>query len=326
MANCPECDAPVAPDDRFCEACGRNLRVRRTPVGGPDGSVAAQCVCGSRDIDEEGFCEQCGRAQPTGRDRMEFVLPTVAGVSDVGRRRQRNEDSMAFGSVHPRGVVAVVCDGVASSERAEQASQASVDAATDVLLEALLESADPERATLTAVSYANEAAAALARPDAPDVTPSCTFVSAIVTEDGATVGWVGDSRAYWLAEEGNATPSRRLTKDDTWAAQLVADGVITEAEAMTDRRAHVLSRWLGADAGQVSPHVITVRPEEPGLLLLCSDGLWNYLPEVEDLLAVLPRGVPPLEVARSLTATALEAGGHDNITVVVIELGGGDGR
>jgi len=326
MTQCPECAAPVAPDDRFCEACGRNLLVRRTPVGGPDGSVAAQCACGSRDIDAEGFCEQCGRSQPIGRERMEFVLPTVAGVSDIGRRRQRNEDSMAFGCVHTRGVVAVVCDGVASSERAEQASQASVDAATDVLLEALLEGTDPERATLTAVSYANEAAAVLARPEAPDVAPSCTFVSAIVTEDGATVGWVGDSRAYWLADQGNATPSRRLTKDDTWAAQLVADGVLTEAEALTDRRAHILSRWLGADAGPVSPHVITLRPEESGLLLLCSDGLWNYLPEVEDLTAVLPRGVPPLEVARSLTATALAAGGHDNITAVVLQLGGGHDR
>jgi serine/threonine protein phosphatase PrpC len=69
--------------------------------------------------------------------------------------------------------------------------------------------------------------------------------------------------------------------------------------------------------------VVTLVPEESGIVLLCSDGLWNYLPEVEDLDAVRPRGTTPLGVARELTAAALRAGGHDNITVVVIEVGGG---
>jgi serine/threonine protein phosphatase PrpC len=323
MSNCPECGASVAPQDRFCEECGRNLLVRTTPAGGPDGSAAAQCTCGSADIDDDGFCEQCGRAQPTGRDRMEFVLPTIAGISDRGRRRPRNEDSMAFGHVHSRGVAAIVCDGVASSERAEQASQAAVDAANVVLVDALVEGTDPERATVLAVAAANKAAGALARAEAPDVAPSCTYVSAMTTADGTVIGWVGDSRAYWLADDGSTTPSRRLTKDDTWAAQLVADGVLTEAEAVNDRRSHVLSRWLGGDSGQVSPHVVTLHPEESGIVLLCSDGLWNYLPEVEDLDAARPRGKSPLEVARELTEHALRAGGHDNITVVVIEVGGG---
>ncbi|PRY34805.1 PP2C family serine/threonine-protein phosphatase [Umezawaea tangerina] len=326
MTNCPECDEPVAAEDRFCESCGRNLLVRTTPVGGPDGTAAALCACGSTEIDEEGFCEQCGRAQPVGRDRMEFVLPTIAGISDRGRRRARNEDSMAFGHVHARGVAAIVCDGVASSERADEASQAAVDAANAVLVDALVEGTDPERATVLAVAAANRAAGALARAEAPDVAPSCTYVSAMRTDDGAVVGWVGDSRAYWLADVGNATPSRRLTKDDTWAAQLVADGVLTEAEAVNDRRSHVLSRWLGGDSGQVSPHVVALRPEESGVVLLCSDGLWNYLPEVEDLDAARTRGTTPVELARELTEHALAAGGHDNITVVVIEVGGGRGR
>jgi serine/threonine protein phosphatase PrpC len=326
MTNCPECDAPVAAQDRFCEECGRNLLVRATPVGGPDGSVAAQCACGSEDIDDDGFCEQCGRSQPIGRDRMEFVLPTVAGISDRGRRRARNEDSMAFGHVHERGVAAIVCDGVASSERSDEASQAAVDAANAVLVDALVEGTDPERATVLAVASANRAAGELARPEAQDVAPSCTYVSAMRTDSGVVVGWVGDSRAYWLADDGAKTPSRRLTKDDTWAAQLVADGLLTEAEAVNDRRSHVLSRWLGGDSGQVSPHVVTLVPEESGIVLLCSDGLWNYLPEVEDLDAVRPRGTTPLGIARELTAAALEAGGHDNITVVVIEVGGGRGR
>lgn len=321
MESCPECASPVASQDRFCEACGRNLRVQRTPVGGPGAQWPPMCACGGEEFDADGFCEQCGRARPSARDRVEFVLPGVAGVSDRGRRRQRNEDSMAFGRVRGRGVAAVVCDGVASSERAEQASQQAVDTAVDVLLTGLRSGMDAEALTTDAVVAANEAVGRLARPEAAEVAPSCTFVSAVVTDGSATVGWVGDSRAYLVAEAGAA----RLTTDDTWAAQLVAEGVLTEEEALTDRRAHVLSRWLGADSGVDAPQTVTFKVETPGLLVLCSDGLWNYVPEPEDLLGVLPRGVPPVEVARELVDVALKAGGHDNITVVVVQLRGGHG-
>ncbi|WP_433274054.1 PP2C family serine/threonine-protein phosphatase [Actinosynnema sp. CS-041913] len=320
VESCPECAAAVSPQDRFCEECGRNLRVRRTPVGGPEAVASARCACGG-EFDPDGYCGQCGRARPSARDRVEFVLPGLAGVSDRGRRRQRNEDSMAFGRVRGRGVAAVVCDGVASSERAEQASQVAVDTAVDVLLTAVQAGADPEVATGDAVLAADAAVTRLARPGAEEVAPSCTFVSAVVAEDAATVGWVGDSRAYLVGESGAA----KLTTDDTWAAQLVAEGVLTEEEALTDRRAHVLSRWLGADSGQDGPRTVTFRVETPGLLVLCSDGLWNYLPEPEDLLAVLPRGVAPIEVARELVEVALKSGGHDNVTVVVVQLRGGHG-
>lgn len=321
MESCPGCSSPVAAQDRFCEACGRNLRVQRTPVGGPGSQWPPMCACGGEEFDADGFCEQCGRARPSARDRVEFVLPGVAGVSDRGKRRRRNEDSMAFGRVRGRGVAVVVCDGVASSERAEQASQTAVDTAADVLLTGLQAGMDAESSTTDSVVAANEAVGRLARPEAAEVAPSCTFVSAVVTDDSATVGWVGDSRAYLVAEAGAA----RLTTDDTWAAQLVAEGVLTEEEALTDRRAHVLSRWLGADSGVESPQTVTIKVETPGLLVLCSDGLWNYVPEPEDLLAVLPRGVPPVEVARELVEVALKAGGHDNITVVVVQLRGGHG-
>ncbi|MEU5694567.1 PP2C family serine/threonine-protein phosphatase [Actinosynnema sp. NPDC020468] len=322
MESCPECAAPVSSQDRFCEACGRNLRVQRTPVGGPGSPAAARCPCGGAEFDEDGFCARCGRVRPAGRDRAEFSFPGVAGVTDRGRRRARNEDSLAFGRVRKRGVVAaVVCDGVASSERAEQASQLAVDTALDVLLTAMQSGGDPEQATVDAVLAADAAVSRLARAEAADVAPSCTYVSVVLTEETATVGWVGDSRAYLVGEAG----ATRLTTDDTWAAQLVADGVITAEEALTDRRAHVLSRWLGADSGLEAPRTMTFRVETPSLLVLCSDGLWNYLPEPEDLLEVLPRGVPPVEVARELVEVALKSGGHDNITVVVVQLRGGNG-
>ena len=80
-----------------------------------------------------------------------------------------------------------------------------------------------------AVSAAGSAVAALGRDGDPRA-PSCTLVCALVRAGEITVGWVGDSRAYWLAPADAADPSRLVTADHSWAAQMVAAGVIDERE------------------------------------------------------------------------------------------------
>ncbi|OLF19439.1 PP2C family protein-serine/threonine phosphatase [Actinophytocola xanthii] len=296
-----------------------NPLVSRTPVGGPLGRAAdGPCVACGQDVGADGTCATCGRVQPGGRDRMEAHLGQVVGISDKGRRRERNEDSMAFAAVGGEQpvVVAVVCDGVATSDRAENASQRAVDEAVAVLLESALAGGEAEAATREAVAKAIAGVTALADPTVPGTAPSCTFVSAVVTRTSVTVGWVGDSRAYWLATDG----ARGLTVDDTVASELVAEGM-SEEEAMSVHQAHALSKWIGADAGQVAPRTVTVTPEGPGLVLLCSDGLWNYLPEASALVGALPgepAEVDPMAAAAQLTTVALELGGHDNITTVLV--------
>jgi len=320
--SCPSCGTSVGPQDRFCEECGQSLLVRRTPLGGPVTKPAGTCVaCGGGNLGDEGYCEDCGRAQPSGRDRMESDLELVVGISDKGHRRARNEDSMAFGTVlgadAPPTVVAVVCDGVATSDRADNASQRAVDEATTVLLDAVLENGDPAAATKAAVAQAIEAVTALADPSVPGTAPSCTFVSAVVTPTEVTVGSVGDSRVYWLAAPGSdAMSSRMLTQDDTVAAELIAEGV-SEEEANAVYQAHALSKWIGADAGEIEPRVVTVRPDGPGHVLLCSDGLWNYVPEAQALVDAMP-AEGGMTAADTLTRRALDLGGHDNITTVLV--------
>jgi len=225
---------------------------------------------------------------------------------------------MAFGTVagEHTAVIAVVCDGVATSDRADNASQVAVDEALEVLVDSALEGKDAESATREAVARAIQVVTALADPTVPGTAPSCTFVSAVVTEKEVTVGWVGDSRVYWLAGAG----AQGLTTDDTVAAELVAEGM-SEEEAMNVHQAHALSKWIGADAGQIEPRTVTITPDGPGLVLLCSDGLWNYLPEPAALVDALP-GVPEsvelMPAADALTRIALELGGHDNITTVLV--------
>jgi PPM family protein phosphatase len=323
VTNCPGCDTPVGPEDRFCEECGQSLLVRRTPVGGPVSKPAGDsCAgCGGEHVGADGFCEDCGLAQPSGRDRMECDLDLVVGISDKGKRRARNEDSMAYGTVRggdaPPAVVAVVCDGVATSDRADSASQRAVDEAATVLLDAVLENGDPEAATKAAVAQAIEVVSGLADPSVPGTAPSCTFVSAVVTPTAVTIGSVGDSRVYWLAApDSDAMPSRLLTRDDTVAAELIAEGV-SEEQANSVYQAHALSKWIGADAGPIEPRVVTVEPGGPGHVLLCSDGLWNYVPQAQSLAELMP-AEGGMTAAADLTALALKLGGHDNITTVLV--------
>ncbi|MFI0410471.1 protein phosphatase 2C domain-containing protein [Actinomadura sp. 3N508] len=304
---CRDCGEPVRQRDRFCEGCGR-----------PDPTNPAHtCTdCGNGAIGTDGYCDQCGFRRPGERDHVEAELGGfAAAVSDLGLRRRRNEDAFTLAPL-PAGACAVVCDGVATAPGSAEASRLAAEAAASVLAGRISVGMDPEAATRAAADRAAEVVADLTEtPDDPDGAPACTFASAIVDDAGITAGWVGDSRVYWLASSGSFV----LTRDDSWAAQMIESGEMSAADAWADRRAHLLTAWLGADAGVVKPQVAAFRPEGPGMVLICSDGLWNHLPEAADLAAVALHGDDrPLDAARRLLRAALDAGGHDNVTAALI--------
>jgi serine/threonine protein phosphatase PrpC len=113
----------------------------------------------------------------------------------------------------------------------------------------------------------------------------------------------------------------QLSSDDTWAADQVALGNLSAQEAALDPRGRFLTRWLGNDQGdQSAPSVRTFEIEPPGLVLLCSDGLWDYLDTADalgEMVIGLGQDATPVAVARTLVNFARGAGGHDNITVAV---------
>jgi serine/threonine protein phosphatase PrpC len=262
---------------------------------------------------------------PSSRDHAEVDLGNAAGVSDRGLRHHRNEDAMALAcEVTPDGpvVVAVVCDGVSSSPRPDEASHVAAQAAMPVLLAAVREGGDLIEASRAAVTAGRESVARLHEP-AHD-TSATTFVSAVAAPGLVTLCWLGDSRAYWLTQPEEE--SVQLTRDDSVAGGMIEAGLATEAAAMASPHAHVLTRWLGGDAADLdgdpkrAPHVEQYSPPGGGSLLLCSDGLWNYLPEAADLAELaLPKGLnDPLSAAVDLVQFAVEAGGADNITAILI--------
>jgi serine/threonine protein phosphatase PrpC len=317
---CPNCGQPVWPDDNFCEACSTELAPAVTS-GDSSQPAIRQCPnCAGSSITTEGYCESCGCKLPAGNDHVELELDLVAGVTDKGLRHSRNEDAMALATTQSQTgpvALAVVCDGVSTSSHPDEASQAASQAAVQVLLAAVRNGADLGASSARAVRAAQKALADLA--DSAKLhanAPSATFVSAVVTAAEVTVCWLGDSRAYWIDAEGT---SRQLTIDDSIAAELVAQG-LSEAEAMALPQAHVVTGWIGADAGDAEPHVAAFAPQGPGAVLLCSDGLWNYRPDVAGLAAMaLPDAVSdPLRAAGALVKFAIESGGSDNVTVVFI--------
>ncbi|GLX52427.1 hypothetical protein Shyhy01_53770 [Streptomyces hygroscopicus subsp. hygroscopicus] len=292
---------------------------------------ATTCVaCRAGRVDSDGYCENCGHAQPRERDHMERESGPVAAVSDRGLRHHRNEDSFALGhTALPDGspaTLAVVCDGVSSATRPDEASAAAARAAGDSLLAALPRGTHPQAAMHEAIVAAAQAVNALAgEPDAArehdphQNAPACTIVSSVVAAGLLVVGWVGDSRAYWVPDDRTAPPAR-LTEDDSWAAQMVAAGLMNEAEAYADERAHAITGWLGADAYELDPHTASFKPDRPGVVVVCTDGLWNYAETAREMAETIPAdaAVRPLHSARVLVGHALDGGGHDNVTVAVL--------
>jgi serine/threonine protein phosphatase PrpC len=151
------------------------------------------------------------------------------------------------------------------------------------------------------------------------VDPSCTIVSALCRGSDITVAWVGDSRAYWF-DQGE---SRQLTIDDSFAEESVAKGLLTPEQAAKSPFLHSITHWVGPDSPARPPRVVKLRPERPGRLVLCTDGLWNYAPDAEAmarLIEELPPAAAPAAVARALADIANDRGGHDNITVAVVDI------
>ncbi|MFE6762109.1 PP2C family protein-serine/threonine phosphatase [Streptomyces sp. NPDC057689] len=326
-------DGPDAADDFELAAPGAAAPDPRTaqepaPVPAAGGKVCVACRAGR--VDGDGYCENCGHAQPRERDHMEQELGAVAAVSDRGLRHHRNEDSFAVSTTAlPDGsaaVVAIVCDGVSSASRPDEASAAAASTANECLLESLPRGTHPQQAMHEAIVAASESVNQLAQQPGQERdqhrhqnAPACTLVGAVVANGLLVVGWIGDSRVYWVPEDRSAAPAR-LTEDDSWAAQMVATGLMNEAEAYADERAHAITGWLGADAYELEPHTASFKPDRPGLVVVCTDGLWNYAESAAEMAAAVPEDAyrRPLHGAQVLVGHALDGGGHDNVTVALL--------
>lgn len=341
---CPNCGEEAPDAARFCESCGVKLAVE-TASTEPLPTTSAglppcRCGAGPGEVDAQGFCTACGirrvsgpkaaSREPLPRDHVEIVLsPNFAGVTDRGKRHPCNEDDLALALEEKDGrpvYVIVVCDGVSSSQNADAASAAGVTAACEALRQAIQAGAtDMEQAMLDAIQTAHKAV--LTVPFAPEGVkdpPGATLVAALVCDDSAVIGWVGDSRAYRLDVNG----AHPLTHDHSWINRVVDAGEMSEEEAEHAPEAHAITQCLGLmDVNEPDeapePSVTTVPLPSPCRLLVCTDGLWNYAPHPEQVAALVAEKATDgeaLTLARGLIDFALEQGGRDNITAAILSL------
>lgn len=242
----------------------------------------------------------------------------AAGLTDKGLIRPHNEDALLVET--PSGVFAVA-DGMGGHAAGEVASHLAIEAIGDSLRDRNQngELSVPEL-LLQAVEEANQRIA-----NRMEERPECrgmgtTVVVAVVNGGQFWVAHVGDSRAY-LLRDGNL---RQITTDHSFVNELVRLGMLSREQAARDPRRNVVTRALGS--GTVVVPDIQQELLQPGdLVLLCSDGLNTMLGDkrISDLLAA-PAG--DLQgVCERLVAAANEAGGEDNITVVVLQASGDEG-
>ncbi len=240
----------------------------------------------------------------------------VGSATDLGRRRQQNEDSFVVWSPAGeadrarRGALLVVADGMGGAAAGEVASRMAVETVLERYRGA--SEVPPLAALKSALEEANRRVhrESLLHPEYRGMGTTCT--AAVVRDAAVTIAHVGDSRAY-LAR-GDAL--RPLTRDHTLVAQLVSEGRLTAEESRTDSRRNVVTRCIGVSES------IEVDAEEWGeileagtVLVLCTDGLHGVVDERE--LASAATGVAPDIACHALVALANERGGPDNITVIV---------
>jgi serine/threonine protein phosphatase PrpC len=170
------------------------------------------------------------------------------------------------------------------------------------------------RVLADAAAAAQAAIVAVTDPDSPNPA-SATFTAAVLEGGRVSHANIGDSRCYWLPDDG---PAVQLTVDDSIAQAQIASGV-AKAVAETGEHAHAITKWLGRDSEDFVPSVGSLEVTGPGWLLACSDGLWNYASEPEALQAQIRAAgtTEPGELALKLVEFANASGGHDNITAAL---------
>ena len=228
-------------------------------------------------------------------------------LSDTGRQRRANEDAC-----FARAPVFVVADGMGGAQAGEVASRMAVEAFEPGLDDDGDTSA--EAALIARIRLANGLIHDLAQSDRARQGMGTTITAAVVGEHDVAVAHVGDSRAYRL----RAGAFERLTDDHSLVEELKRQGKLTDEEATHHPQRSIITRALGPEP---SVEVDSATwPAEPGdVFLLCSDGLTSMI-EDSQVAGLLREASSMEQAARALVSAANEAGGRDNITVVLFRL------
>ena len=234
------------------------------------------------------------------------------GKTDIGLVRETNQDAFSFGSFDDGNCWAVVCDGMGGVSGGQVASEICVEKVSEAIKRSYRKGitvSSAKNLLTTAINAANSAVFKEAQENIELKGMGTTVVAVLVLGSIAVVAHVGDSRAYLINDEIN-----QITKDHSFVQLLIDTGKITEEEAKVHPDRNVITRAVGIE------HVVDVEIDivdinDNDKLLICTDGLNGYVPDADILKIIKEYGDSSTE---KLVKTANNAGGRDNVTVVML--------
>jgi serine/threonine protein phosphatase PrpC len=243
----------------------------------------------------------------------------AASLTDIGRQRVNNEDSYLYWEpdsdedFRRKGRLAIVADGMGGYEGGQEASRLAVETVRSVYDNAF--GASPQDTLIEAFQSAHQNIQrfAVEHPQFYGMGTTCTALA--IVERQLYFAHVGDSRLYLIRGDSIT----RLTRDHSYVGRLVESGIVRSEDAESHPQRHILTAALGSGR-DVTPHI----PEHAfslelgDSLLLCTDGLWGLVGDPE--LSGVVQTNPPAEACQKLVSMALERGGPDNITVMVLHI------
>jgi PPM family protein phosphatase len=267
------------------------------------------------------------------------------GITDKGCIRTNNEDSFLID-----GNFLIVADGMGGAAAGEVASSMAINIISTAVKEQKTSSWKKAMEILkTAIEQADSEIKAASRKNSGLEGMGTTVVTALFLDTLLLIGFVGDSRAYAVSNEGEDTVApevsassnngdtqtvilknideetempqtrqiRRLTDDHSVVMELVQAGVITEEEIRSHPLRNRITRCIGS-LKEKEPEFVWYNPRPGETLILCSDGLWEMVHE-DLILAIIKSSHKPKEMCQRLVNAANDAGGYDNITVIAAQ-------
>ena len=243
----------------------------------------------------------------------------LASLTDVGRQRANNEDSYLYWEPESqkeflrKGRLAVIADGMGGYEGGQEASRLAVETVRHIYDNGFAN--NPQTALLAAFEAAHQNIQRYAEehPQFHGMGTTCTAFAVVGPQ--LYFAHVGDSRLYRV----RGTNISRFTRDHSYVGRLVENGIVRAEDAESHPQRHILTAALGSGREVVPdapPSAIAV--EKGDLYVLCTDGLWGLVAEQE--LAGLVNANVPEAACQALVQVALDRGGPDNITVLILRI------
>lgn len=236
--------------------------------------------------------------------------------SDIGNRREENQDCVWAGDLGEDAVAVVLCDGMGGENAGGYASRTTVEFIKDRLIKGFrpdITRNQIRNLLITSLTGANSIVYDTAITDADKLGMGTTCVAGIVYNERAYLINVGDSRCYFFFDDN----MQQVTKDHTYIRKLIEKGVISPEESRTHPLRSRITKAVGAEQF-ITPDYFELDVQKNDLLLFCSDGLSSYTDDSQ--IAAIVGKVPVSRCCEQLVDYVNKHGGRDNVTVAVVSV------